>query len=124
MLVHQAGRTDGVKLLEGNIQDRVFLPVLVVEVPPFGFIDGEAFGFHGAAKQVAVPALERGAAGIVGERARRHFIVSAGHLDGLAAGEIVEREIHGAAAVVARTLRGIGDEDFAFGGEWRPRRFW
>src|SRR6267142_2016400 len=123
VLMHQAGRTDRVELLEGNIQDRVLLPVLVVEMPPFGFVDGEAFGFHGAAKQITVPALERGAAGIVGERSRRHFIVGAGHLDGLAAGEIVKREIHRAPAVVARTLRGIGDEDFAFGGSSLPEDF-
>src|SRR5437879_3007166 len=123
VLMHQAARTDGVELLEGNIQDRVLLPVLAVEMPPFGFVDGEVFGFHGAAKQITVPALERGAAGIAGRRSRRHFIVGAGHLNGLAAGESVEREIHGTAAVVALTLSGIGDVDFAFGGSGVPEDF-
>src|SRR5712664_3107471 len=67
LLVRQAGPADGVELFEGNIQDPVFLPILVIEVPPFGLVDGEAFGLHGAAKQIAVPALERGATRIAGE---------------------------------------------------------
>src|SRR5271163_3023453 len=106
-----------------DVQDRVFVPVFVIEVPPLMLVDGEALGFHGAAKQIAVPALERSAAGIIRERSRRHFIVRARHLDGLARGEIVEREIDSAAAIVARTLRWIGDEDFAFGRSGVPENF-
>src|SRR5580692_6852201 len=83
-------------------------------MPPFVFIDGEAFRFHGAAEQVAVPALERSAAGIVGEGTRRHFIVSAGHFDGFAGGQVVEREVHGATAIVTRAFLRIGNKNLAF----------
>ena len=34
------------KLLEGDVQDRVLAPAVEVEVPPFGFVDREPFGFH------------------------------------------------------------------------------
>src|SRR6266481_797031 len=61
-----------------------------------------------------MPALQRSAAGIIGEGARGHFVVGAGHLDGLAGFQIVQSEIDGAATIVARALSGIGDEDFAF----------
>jgi len=106
----------GMQFFKLDVQNGVFAPVFVIEVPPFVLVDGEAFGFHGAAKQVAMPAFERSAARIVGEGARRHFVISAGHFDGIAGSEIVEREIDGAAAIVARAFGGIGDEDFAFGG--------
>src|SRR5215217_5832972 len=33
-------------LIEPHVSDAVFLPVFVIEVPPFGFEDGEAFRFH------------------------------------------------------------------------------
>src|SRR5437667_12020989 len=45
--------------------------------------------------------------------ARRHLVIGAGHIDGFPGGQIVQREINSAPAVVARTLRGIGDEDLA-----------
>jgi len=41
------------QLLERRIQNRVFPPVLVVEVPPFRLVNGEALGLHGAAQQLA-----------------------------------------------------------------------
>src|SRR5580700_6051535 len=110
----------GMQFFKLNVQNWVFAPVFVIEVPPFVLVDGEALGFHGTAKQVAMPALERSAARIVGEGARRHFIISAGHFDGLAGSEIVECEIDGAAAIVARAFGGIGDEDLAFGGSGVP----
>src|ERR1700676_4401564 len=92
-------------------------------MPPLVIVDGEAFGFHGPAEQIAMPALERGAAGIIGEGTWRHFVVGARHFDGLACFQIVEGEIDGAAAIVARTLRGIGYEDFAFGWRGVPENF-
>src|SRR6266404_2884709 len=82
-----------VQFLKRRVADGVFAPVLVIEMPPFGFVDGEAFGLHGPAKQVAVPALQRSAAGVVGKGARRHFVVGAGHFDGLAGFYVVERQI-------------------------------
>src|SRR5437867_1292506 len=51
-------------LLERQIQDWIPPPILIIKVPPFGFIDTEALRFHGAAEQVAVPALQRCASGI------------------------------------------------------------
>src|SRR5580700_12253765 len=105
----------GMQFFKLDVQNWVCAPVLVIEVPPFVLVDGEARGFHGAAKQVAMPALERSAARIVGEGTRRHFVISAGHFDGLTGSEIVEREINGTAAIVARAFGRIGDEDFAFG---------
>src|SRR6266567_3541297 len=90
MLMHRAGAGIQTKLFERNIQNRIFLPIFVVEVPPLGFIHREAFGFHRPAKQVAMPALQRSPARIVGKRARRHFIVSAGHLDGLSASQVIQ----------------------------------
>src|SRR6266849_9982215 len=104
-----------IELFEGYIQNRVFLPILVIEVPPFGFIDSEAFRLHGAAKEVAMPSLKRSAAGIIEKRARRHFIIGARHFDGFSSRQVVKREIDGTATVVARALSGIGDENLAFG---------
>ena len=86
-------------------------------MPPLRLIHSEALGFHGAAQQVAVPALERSAARVVRKRARRHFIIRAWHLDGLSSGQVVKRQVHGATAIVPRALRGVGHEDFSFG--WR-----
>src|SRR5260370_3019522 len=104
-----------VKLFEGHIQDRIFPPILVIKMPPLGLVYRKAFRLHGAAKQIAVPSLERRASGIIGEGARRHFVVGSWHFDWFASRQIVESEIGGAAAVVAGALRGIGDEDFPFG---------
>src|SRR5271165_3643148 len=52
--------------------------------------------------------LFRGASGIVGVRAIGELVVAAGHGDRLAGLQIVDGEVNGASAVVARTLRGIG----------------
>src|SRR6516225_8849372 len=111
------------ELLKGYVSDGVLAPVFVVEVPPFGLIDGESLRLHGPAEQVAVPALERGPAGIIGERAGRHFVVEAGHLDRLVGLEVKQREIDGASAIVARALCGIGDEDFSVLGSRIPENF-
>lgn len=70
-----------------------------------------------------MPALEGSAARIVGKRALRHFVVAAGHFDGRAGFQIIESEIHCAAAIVAGALGGIGDEDFSFRGSGVPEDF-
>ena len=57
-----------------------------------------------------MPSLQGSAARKVGERARGHFVVKAGHLDGLASGQIVERQVHGAAAIMLGALLWIGDK--------------
>src|ERR1700693_1515456 len=67
------------QLLERHIQYRVLGRILEIEMPPFVLVHGEAFGLHGPAKQVAMPALQRGSAGIIGEGARGHLVVGAGH---------------------------------------------
>src|SRR5580704_9200978 len=74
----------GMQIFKLDVQDRIFVPVFVIEVPPLVLVNGEAFRFHGAAKQIAVPALERSAARIVGKGARRHFVIRAWHCDGFA----------------------------------------
>src|SRR5580704_913894 len=90
----------GMQIFKLDVQNWIFAPVFVVEMPPFVLVDDKALGLHGTAEKIAMPALQRGAAGIIGKGARRHFIVSAGHFDGFARGEIVEREVDGATAVV------------------------
>src|ERR1700730_10729276 len=70
-----------------------------------------------------MPALQRSSAGIIRERARRHFVIRAGHLDGLAGLQFVQREIDRAAAIVSRTLRGISDKDLALGRCCVPEKF-
>src|SRR6185312_5127765 len=77
------------EFLEGRIEDRILAPVLEIEVPPFFFVNGKAFGVHGSAEQVAMPALPRRAAGIIGKRAIRELVVAADHFDRLAALQVV-----------------------------------
>src|SRR5216684_2057158 len=84
-------------------------------MPPLGLVYRKAFRLHGAAKQIAVPSLERRASGIIGEGARRHFVVGSRHFDGFASCQVVKSEIDGAAAIVAGALRRISDEDFPLG---------
>lgn len=102
-------------MLEGLVADGVVAPVLVVEVPPFVFVDGEAFGFHGGAEEVAEGALAGVAAGEVGVGAFAHFVVEGGHFDGLAGFEVVEGDVGGASAIVLRAAGGVGDEVFELG---------
>src|SRR5215213_4506179 len=51
--------------VEGHVADSVQLPILVIEVPPLSFEHLETFRLHRGAQQVAVPALEGGAARVV-----------------------------------------------------------
>src|SRR5580704_7147601 len=39
----------GMQIFKLDVQNWVFAPVFIVEVPPFVFVDGEALGFHSAA---------------------------------------------------------------------------
>jgi len=41
------------EFFERHVEDRIFFPAIEVEVPPFGFINSETFGFHGAAQQIS-----------------------------------------------------------------------
>src|SRR5262249_5193269 len=92
------------QILKRPIQDRVLPPIAVVEVPPLGFKDFEAFGLHGAAQERAAPSLTAWAAEVVGVGAVGKLVVAGNHLDGFACFEVKQRQIHGAAAIVARPL--------------------
>src|SRR5688572_27265027 len=72
---------------KSNVEDWVFLPVLEVEVPPLIRLDGEVVALHRLSQQIASRTLFGGAAGIIRIRARRHLVVSTGHLDRLAGGQ-------------------------------------
>src|SRR5215470_12897448 len=80
-------------LSETNIEDWVLLPIFVVEVPPLGFVNGEAFRFHCGAQQIAMPALQRSTARIIWISTIGRLVVSAHHLDGLLGLQIVKRDI-------------------------------
>src|SRR2546423_1243065 len=55
-------------LRERNIIDRVLLPILKIEVPPFVWVDGKAGDLHHTAEHVAVSAFLVGAAFVIGRR--------------------------------------------------------
>src|SRR5262245_57772132 len=59
-----------VQFLKRNVADRLFPPLPVVKMPPFGLKDGKPFRFYGPTEQIAVPALDAGATRIIRERAR------------------------------------------------------
>src|SRR5215211_5256250 len=110
-------------LVEAEVEDGVLAPVFVVVMPPLFLVDGEALGLQRGAEQVAEAALLGGAARVVDVRALRHLVVLAGHRDLSAGLEVVEREVDGAAAVVARALRGVVDELLLVGGRDVPEEF-
>src|SRR5215213_9524803 len=115
--------TAWVNLFEAEVEDGVEPPVFVVVVPPLFLVDGEAFGLHRGAEQVAQPPLLGRAARVADVRALRHLVVLAGHRDLSAGLQVVEREVDGAAPVVARALRGVGDELLLVGGRNVPEDF-
>src|SRR5882672_5516227 len=41
------------QLFERDVEDGIFLPTVVIEVPPLGFIHGEPFRFHGLPQQIS-----------------------------------------------------------------------
>src|SRR5262249_23917902 len=98
------------QLLKRRIEHWVASPVTVIEVPPFGVVDREALVLHRGPEQIAVPALWRGAADVIGPRTIGELIVAARHLDGLAGTTIVESQIDRAPAIVTRALCRIGHE--------------
>ena len=53
------------EVLKRDVGDGVFVPVLVIEMPPFGFVDGKTFRFHGPAEQITMPPLQRDRADMV-----------------------------------------------------------
>ena len=57
-----------------------------------------------------MPALARGSAGIQRISTRRKFIVAAEHLNRLAGFEIIQRQVHGSAAIMNRAFRWISNE--------------
>src|SRR5271168_869863 len=59
----------GMQILELDVQDWIFVPVLVIEVPPFVLVDSKALRFHRASQKIAMPSLQRSTPGIIGERA-------------------------------------------------------
>src|SRR5262245_1526986 len=114
-------RAGGVSdLLEGPVLDPVALPALEVEVPPLVLVHAEALGLHRVPEALALPALERGPADVVGVGAGAHLVVEPDHLGRRPGREVEEREVDRAAAVVARALARVGDEDALRGGRRLP----
>src|ERR1700761_9034396 len=68
-------------------------------------------------------ALQGCSTGVSGIGTFRHFVVPAGHLHWASGLQIIEREIDGTAAVVARPVSGIGYEYFLVGGSCVPEHF-
>src|SRR5258706_8588272 len=67
-----------------HVQDRIFGPILVIEVPPLELVDREALGLHGPAQERAMPVGERRAAGVIRIRTFGHLVIESDHLGGLA----------------------------------------
>eukprot|EP01136_Pigoraptor_vietnamica_P030520 Opistho-1_new@89877 len=101
------------KLLETAIADRILLPPIPVEMPPFLRVNGEAVGFHRTAQHFAQPTLLVAATDIVGIGPARHLVVAAGGDHRRARRQIDHGEVDRSAAIVARPLAGIGNEDAA-----------
>src|SRR5690349_3623826 len=68
-------------LVERDVVDRVILPAVKVEVPPFIWVDGESCGLHQVTQLVAVAAFLVGAAGVVGRCAVGKFVKARRHRD-------------------------------------------
>src|ERR1041385_554302 len=81
--------------VEGHVADAVAAPILVIEMPPFLRVHGEALRLHRLPQQLAVPALERCAAGILRICTVRALVVGADHLHRFPGPAVVEREIDG-----------------------------
>src|SRR5947209_15566618 len=105
---------------EAYVENRILLPVFVIVVPPLRLVDGEALGLHRGAQDVAQPTLFGRAARVRDVRALGHLVELAGHRDLAARLQVVEREVNGAAAVVARAFGGVCDELLLVGGRQVP----
>src|SRR5260370_39714521 len=98
-------------LFKPDVQDGIFLPILVVEMPPLLGIDRETFLLHGLAEDGAALALFGRAAGVVGVRALAHLVIAAGHLHGGPGLKIVESQVYRASAIMPGTFSGIGQKE-------------
>src|SRR5258708_3910967 len=92
-------------------------------MPPFEWIDQKTLLFHHMPQKFAMPALQGSAARIRGVGALRHLIIDAGHLHRFSRGEFVKAQVHGATAIVARTLRRVGYENLLVFGSSVPEYF-
>src|SRR5580658_1056951 len=84
-----AMRSPVVDLFEGDVLNCVLFPVMVIEVPPLGWIHGETLLLHRAAQHLPVRALLRGATRVIRIGPFGHLVVDAGHLDFATGLEIV-----------------------------------
>lgn len=75
--------------------------VLVVEMPPLRFVDAKLLLLHDLAQQIAAAPLLGRTAPVIRVRPLRHFVVQTGHLHGLSGIDVVKRQVHGTAAIVA-----------------------
>ena len=108
---------------EGLVPDAVFLPISIIEMPPFEFVHREPRRLHRLAQQLAVPTLPRGAPRIQWIGPCRKLIVTGHHLDRLARLQVIQSQIHRTAAVVTRAVRGVGNEIFQVTRRGIPKHF-
>src|SRR5947209_7413676 len=88
-------------VFKSRIPYRISGPVFVVKVPPFFWIHGKAFRFHGLAQELTTARLIGRAAGVIGKGTRGHLVISAGHVHGAASLAVIHGEVNGAATIVA-----------------------
>jgi len=48
--LYLAGASSGSELFKRSVQDRIFLPIAVIKMPPLEWIDEKSFAFHDAAQ--------------------------------------------------------------------------
>src|SRR2546427_454667 len=80
--------------LEGNVQYRVVLPVLVIVMPPLRLVGLESFRFHGPPQQIAEPARLLRTPSVSGMGPLAHLVIFAGHGHFPSAGKIDEGQGH------------------------------
>ena len=88
------------QFLKGQIQDRIFGPVPVIEVPPFEWVDGESMLFHRPYQKIPVFPFLGDYSRVAGIGALGEFIVAASHRHGLARFQTMQGQVHGRAPVV------------------------
>src|SRR5262245_47909508 len=97
-------------LPEGNVKDRIFLPIPVIVVPPLRLIRLESLRLHRLPQPIPQASGLFRSAGVVDVRPLAHFIVFAGHGNFFARGKINQGEIHRAPPVVLTAFPGIRHE--------------
>lgn len=90
--------------VEGDVENRIALPVLVVVVPPLAGIDLEALLLHRGAEEIAAREELRRAARVLRRGAVGELVVRARHLRFRSRGQDVERDVGRAPPVVLRAL--------------------